>query len=156
MLEFKKCWMTSIAALMLLLKNAHQAMLVKKWPGTASSLKTEITSSQAVAAMWNTGFLKTVGASIQLSCDRDAAKLESPVAPTTCAKGLVDGGDGFLATDITNGGALGDGINAPYNWNYTCPDGERPFHNMTVTGDYHRAVADRMHGAPGRVSVLYG
>lgn len=33
---------------------------------------------------------------------------------------------------------MGDGTSAPYNWNYTCPGGESPYHNMTITGDYHQ------------------
>jgi hypothetical protein len=57
----------------------------------------------------------------------------------TCAEGLVEGGDGFdNAKDIKNFGPMGDGNNAPYNWNYTCPDGESPYHNMTITGDYEK------------------
>jgi hypothetical protein len=68
--------------------------------------------------------------------------------PKTCAKDLVEGGAPFNLPIPQTGtkGSLGDGISATWSWNYTCPEGQTPFHNATIdgvlAGDYSEIMED--------------
>ena len=73
---------------------------------------------------------------------RQLTTTTTATATASCPKGLVEGGvaEDFMRKDIKGGGSMGDGNNAPYTWKYTCPDGEKPYHNKTITGDYEEVL----------------